>query len=486
MALANVAALLADHGKKVLMVDWDLEAPGLERFFTGSSLKLSRSRNDTPGIVDLITCYGEKKPLDWKECLIHISLGPSPSAVGGTLQMITAGMLREENRRDYVQRLRELNWESLFGSGLGDLIDSWRSDWSRGFDFVLIDSRTGISDIGNICTILLPDVLVLVFTTNDQSVEGIADVMRRSRAAQGRLPLTRSRLSAVPLLSRDEREKENTLSSEWRRKIGDRLGEFYQDWLPPHTTPHDVLQKLYIPSIAFWSFGEKLPVVERREEIGDSRSIVAAYARVARFLENQLDWTKLEGQEEAFTEVVRRAEEERRRAEEERARAQLERAQAEQARLLLEEEETQRNRRQFLIGLTFRIFSLVFPLVIGSYLGFSRGRTAFVHSYGLGLLGSTAFSFFSILQGILLAYRDDLYGPRPSLAKLWNVSLFRMTTDLILILYAPSLPLTLLEPTGEVVATGVWVPFFLGAGSYAFVDNVMAGQLRTISKSKER
>ena len=33
MALANVAWILASAGKKVLVADWDLEAPGLHRFF---------------------------------------------------------------------------------------------------------------------------------------------------------------------------------------------------------------------------------------------------------------------------------------------------------------------------------------------------------------------------------------------------------------------------------------------------------------------
>ena len=33
MALANVAVLLAQRGLHVLAVDWDLEAPGLERYF---------------------------------------------------------------------------------------------------------------------------------------------------------------------------------------------------------------------------------------------------------------------------------------------------------------------------------------------------------------------------------------------------------------------------------------------------------------------
>src|SRR5882724_3937262 len=32
-ALANIAVLLARRGKRVLLMDWDLEAPGLHRYF---------------------------------------------------------------------------------------------------------------------------------------------------------------------------------------------------------------------------------------------------------------------------------------------------------------------------------------------------------------------------------------------------------------------------------------------------------------------
>ena len=33
LALANIGVLLAKRGKKVLLMDWDLEAPGLDRYF---------------------------------------------------------------------------------------------------------------------------------------------------------------------------------------------------------------------------------------------------------------------------------------------------------------------------------------------------------------------------------------------------------------------------------------------------------------------
>ena len=45
MALANVAVLLAKWGHSVLIVDWDLEAPGIKRFFIKLELKPNGNRH---------------------------------------------------------------------------------------------------------------------------------------------------------------------------------------------------------------------------------------------------------------------------------------------------------------------------------------------------------------------------------------------------------------------------------------------------------
>src|SRR5436309_10573843 len=51
MALANVACLLSAQNKgRVLMIDWDLEAPGLHFFF---NRKLQSQFKDTGGLIDL-------------------------------------------------------------------------------------------------------------------------------------------------------------------------------------------------------------------------------------------------------------------------------------------------------------------------------------------------------------------------------------------------------------------------------------------------
>ena len=53
MALANTAWILAASGKRVLTVDWDLEAPGLHRFF--HPFLDPNVLGATSGVIDIIT-----------------------------------------------------------------------------------------------------------------------------------------------------------------------------------------------------------------------------------------------------------------------------------------------------------------------------------------------------------------------------------------------------------------------------------------------
>ena len=52
------------------------------------------------------------------------------------------------------------------------------------FAYVLVDSRTGLTDTSGICTSLFPDKLVVVFTPNRQSILGSLEVI--SEAARYR------------------------------------------------------------------------------------------------------------------------------------------------------------------------------------------------------------------------------------------------------------------------------------------------------------
>jgi tetratricopeptide (TPR) repeat protein len=181
MALANVAWILAANGYRVLAVDWDLEAPGLHRFFH-PFLKPSLLRA-TPGLVNLIDDYRrealrdlpDREP-DWHRRYARVR----PHAISlewnfpepGSLDFLSAGM----RHRDYPI-VGNMDWDSFYSSyGGGQFFDAMRSDMERYYDFTLIDSRTGHSDLADICTVQMPSTLVVCYTLSDQSIEGAAAV----------------------------------------------------------------------------------------------------------------------------------------------------------------------------------------------------------------------------------------------------------------------------------------------------------------------
>ena len=99
MALANVAWILASRGLKVLVVDWDLESPGLHRYFHPflDPAKITA----TSGVIEMIRDYAfavtseEDRPADWylryAQIMRHaISLNWRDFDEGGELDLVSA------------------------------------------------------------------------------------------------------------------------------------------------------------------------------------------------------------------------------------------------------------------------------------------------------------------------------------------------------------------------------------------------------------
>lgn len=184
MALANVAWILASAGKRVLVIDWDLEAPGLHRYFR--PFLIDHRLTSSPGLIDFVIRYATEavKPSakvtsEWIAAQANIldyriSLDwEFPH--GGALHLVPAG----KQDVTYAARVSTFNWQKFYeGLGGGVLMNAVRDHIRREYDFVLIDSRTGVSDTAGICTVQLPDELVVCFTYNNQSTEGAAGVAR--------------------------------------------------------------------------------------------------------------------------------------------------------------------------------------------------------------------------------------------------------------------------------------------------------------------
>jgi hypothetical protein len=185
--------------------------------------------------------------------------------------------------------LQSLNFGQLFEENdLGAYIERLRNAWINQFDFVLIDSRTGVTDIGGICTVHLADVLVLLFTATDSSTQGAKDIIERARIAQSKFPVDRAKLLAVPVPARDESRTEYERALQWKRTYAEEFGEFYADWLPSGVKPMDAIEMLKIPYVPYWSFGERLPVIE--EGTNNPGTLGYSYQILARLLSSRLAW----------------------------------------------------------------------------------------------------------------------------------------------------------------------------------------------------
>ncbi|WIV55187.1 CATRA system-associated protein [Amycolatopsis nalaikhensis] len=272
--LANVAVLLARWGHRVLCLDWDLEAPGLVDYF-----RPRLPRGPGGGVVDLVDDFRRGRFAPGAHVLRLKDVGE--------LDFIAAG--REEP--GYIGQVQEIDWEGLYDEGFGEYLDKCREQWAADYDFVLIDSRTGISDIGGICTAHLPDHLVLLFTANRQSVLGAMEAARRADAARNLLPFDRARLTVLPVLSRFDNREEYDRSEAWRRIVVEETAELYRTWLDQAVEPETMSRHLTLPYVSYWSFGEQLPVLSEKTPSADQ--IGFALETVAAVIACRLDRTDL-------------------------------------------------------------------------------------------------------------------------------------------------------------------------------------------------
>lgn len=211
MAMVNVGLELARTGRRVLMVDFDLEAPGLDTF------NLPKPTTPSSGIVDYVQHYLKTKTVDNVENYIYRC--PGEGAEGGGLWIMPAGL----EQYSYAADLNAIDWGALYRDHDGYLLfenlkEQWRTYLEP--DYVLIDSRTGHTDVAGICTRQLPDAVVALFFPTSQNLMGlqkvVSDIRAESSRPDGKAISTHFVAANVPDL-----DDEN-------KKLADRIGHFRQ------------------------------------------------------------------------------------------------------------------------------------------------------------------------------------------------------------------------------------------------------------------
>jgi hypothetical protein len=197
MAMAAVAYLFAQRGLKVLVVDFDLEAPGLERYFFESGQ--ARVLRQHLGLIDLLGAYKKAMTSEaefsegrFRRWWDFVDEAVPSAAGGGQVDILTAGCREpEEKLREYALAVRTFDWPDFFANWNGEQFFDWlRKQLTNtaegaeypGYDVVLVDSRTGVTEMGGVSAYQLADCAVMLCAANYQNLEGTLAVARDFRS----------------------------------------------------------------------------------------------------------------------------------------------------------------------------------------------------------------------------------------------------------------------------------------------------------------
>ncbi|MBL4586960.1 MAG: tetratricopeptide repeat protein [Flavobacteriales bacterium] len=225
LALSQVAIRLSEYGKKVCVLDFDLEAPGLHFKFHNYDKVTPISK----GIVDYIDEFvvSRKIPASIKD--FSIQLKPK-NRTYKNIDLTPAGNIEKD---DYWMKLSQIDWSSLFykkeSSGVKFFLDlKARINKELKPDFLLIDSRTGITDIAGITLRLLADEAVVLAANNDENMFGskkiIKSLIDSDKTLFGAVPKVHFVLTRIPFTDEPlERLKETDLRNRRKKELLDYL-----------------------------------------------------------------------------------------------------------------------------------------------------------------------------------------------------------------------------------------------------------------------
>jgi CO dehydrogenase nickel-insertion accessory protein CooC1 len=290
MALANVGVALARRNAgDVLMVDWDLEAPGLHDFFPEVGTATPEDSTAPGGVLELFERAAErslgwpesspaKVTAYWEEAGLERYVTPTSER---SLHLMRSGCID----REYGSRVSALPWRELFVR-CPDLFRAFAEQLAMRYRYVLIDSRTGLTDTSGICTMLMPERLVVVFNPNRQSLDGAIDQARCATTYRTHSDDPRP-LLIFPLVSRVEMS-EDVLRRQWRygargirgyQPTFERL--FEEAYALPECNLEQYFDEVQIQHATSYAYGERVAV---RDEHSDRLSLSRSYQRFVRAL----------------------------------------------------------------------------------------------------------------------------------------------------------------------------------------------------------
>ncbi|WP_204369179.1 KGGVGR-motif variant AAA ATPase [Methylocucumis oryzae] len=186
-ALIQTAFQLARQGKRVVLVDMDVEAPGLQ------ALLPPTGKSTDEGLIDYLwerqTCFFDEHHQPQIELTnIIYSVKDSPSR--RDLFIVPAGKIGQR----YIQRLSILSTAHLFSASTDPWYQFEEELWKQYQpDIMLIDARTGLNEWGGLSLLQLADEAFVVLYPSQQNADGICfvrNLLKELTGVQAKLVLS--------------------------------------------------------------------------------------------------------------------------------------------------------------------------------------------------------------------------------------------------------------------------------------------------------
>ena len=318
MALANVAEYFYLQGLKVLIVDWDLEAPGLESFFYPASPDGVEKVRSRLGLLDLLTEYkrnfedlavetpaaestegspseSPSEPVETFEDrlvsflpmtqFLHQVHGPSSENDSNGLWLMTAGWRHGDRFKAYAETVQSFDWADFYQTYRGHHFFDWLAlQLKQAADVVLIDSRTGVTEMGGVCARHLADVVVSFCAPNMQNIDGVDRMVKSFDREDVQVERKHRPLDSLVVPTRvegNETEKLNRFVKHFEEVID------HAERRPPiFNETQSSFWQLQIPYVPAYAFGERRVFGPEGAALTEDprRQLEEAYAKLAAHL----------------------------------------------------------------------------------------------------------------------------------------------------------------------------------------------------------
>lgn len=203
-ALAMLAYRLARDGKHVLLIDFDLESPGL------SGLLLPQARVAGYGLVDWFV----EDAVGQGEAVLQdlVSLSPLADDTQGSIRMAAA---MGQGETAYLSKLARVYADIPSNNGPQTFADRMLRitellEGQERPDIVLIDSRAGLHDVAAVAIGSLASVALLFATDSEQNWQGYRQLFRHWQQRPEVLRQVRERIVMVQALFPENDQVERT------------------------------------------------------------------------------------------------------------------------------------------------------------------------------------------------------------------------------------------------------------------------------------